>query len=242
MRNALTTAVLGLFVAVSPAAAQDYKPVDVNFGFGWVFPTSDLKNDFDAGFSGTIGVTFNFTPHLGIQSEYMYNHMNGPERQILLSATPVAAALTNGLIESNHQMHVGTFDLIYKAQSRETAFGGYVLGGGGIYHRIIQLTSPSVGYGTVCDPYWYVCYPAAVSIDQIIGDRSSNDFGINFGGGITFGHEGKFYVESRYHYVWGKTITPTATTLPAGTATNTACSGGCSTNASYFPLTFGFRW
>ena len=171
----------------------------------------------------------------------MYNHMNGPERQILLSATPVAAALTNGVIESNHQMHVGTFDLIYKAQSHETAFGGYVLGGGGIYHRIIQLTSPSVGYGTVCDPYWYVCYPAAVSVDQIIGDRSSNDFGINFGGGITFGHEGKFYVESRYHYVWGKTITPQATTLPASTTT-TGCANGCTTNASYFPLTFGFRW
>jgi opacity protein-like surface antigen len=242
MRNALTTAVLGLFVAVSPAGAQDYKPVDVNFGFGWMFPSSELKNDFNAGFAGNIGLTFNFTPHLGIQAEYMYNHMNGPEKTISLSATPVAAALTNGIIESNHQMHVGLFDLIYKMQSHETAFGGYVLGGGGIYHRIIQLTSPSVGYGTVCDPYWYVCYPAAVSVDQIIGDRSSNDFGINIGGGITFGHEGKFYVETRYHYVWGKTITPQATQLPATASTTQACSGGCSTNASYFPLTFGFRW
>ena len=28
---------------------------------------------------------------------------------------------------------------------------GYVLGGLGLYHRIIQLTSPSVGYATICD-------------------------------------------------------------------------------------------
>ena len=117
--------------------------------------------------------------------------------------------------------------------------GGYGLAGLGIYHRMIQLTSPAVGYTTYCDPYWYVCYPVAVSVDNILGDRSSNDFGINIGGGVTFGRGAKFYVETRYHYVWGPTITAAAT-LPAATAPN--CSGGCSSNASYFPLTFGVRW
>ena len=115
----------------------------------------------------------------------------------------------------------------------------------GIYHRIVQLTTPSVGYTSVCDPYWYVCYPTLVSVDAIIGDKSSNDFGIDFGGGLTFGHESKFYVESRFHYVWGKTFTPSATTLPSGVTvgtTQTSCADGCTTNAAYFPLTFGFRW
>ncbi len=86
-----------------------------------------------------------------------------------------------------------------------------------------------------------MCYPALVPVTNIIGDRSSNDFGVDFGGGLTFGHEAKFYVEMRYHYVWGKTISPTASTLPSGTAATT-CSGGCSTNASYFPITFGVRF
>lgn len=45
-------------------------------------------------------------------------------------------------------------------------------------------------------------------------DRSANDFGVNFGGGITLGTEARFYIEARYHYVWGP----------------------------YFPLTFGFRF
>jgi len=236
----LLTALFGLLVAAAPAAAQDYKPVDINFGFGWAFPSMDFKKSFDAGWNGTIGATFNFTPHLGIQAEYIYSRMDGPDRQILVSATPVAAALTNGVIQSNHQMHVGSFNLVYKMQHSEHPIGGYVLGGGGIYHRIVQLTSPSVGYTTVCDPYWYACYPAAVSVDTILGDRSSNDFGMDFGGGVTFGHEAKFYVESRYHYVWGPKIAPTAATLPAGTTTT--CSGGCSTNAAYFPVTFGLRW
>jgi opacity protein-like surface antigen len=236
----LLTALFVIVIAAAPAAAQDYKPVDVNFGFGWAIPSADFKNSFDVGWNGTIGATFNLNPNLGFQAEYIYARMNGPDRTISVTATPIAAAATNGLIESNHQMHIGSFNVIYKGQSSDHPVGGYVLGGAGIYHRLVQLTSPSVGYTTVCDPYWYVCYPAAVSVDAIIGDRSSNDFGIDFGGGVTFGREAKFYVESRYHYVWGKSVTPSATTLPSSTAAT--CSSGCSTNATYFPITLGVRW
>lgn len=238
MRKLLATFFVVL-AAAAPATAQDYKPVDVNFGFGWTFPTSGFKDSFDAGWNGTFGLTFNINEHVGLQAEYVYGRMSGPERTISLTATPVAAAVTNGILESNQQLHVGSFNLVYRDQSKSHPIGGYFLGGAGIYHRIIQLTSPSVGYTTFCDPYWYVCYPAAVSIDTIIGDRSSNDFGVDVGGGITFGHEAKFYIESRYHYVWGPTITGAAT---AGTTATTTCSGGCSSNASYFPLTFGVRW
>lgn len=229
MRKVLV--LVGVLLAAAPAAAQD-KPVDINVGFGWTFPTGDFGGKFDSGWNGTIGVTFNIAPNVGILADYTYNRMNGPERTILVGSTPGGIATQSQLIESNHQMHVGTFDLVYKAHSSDSPVGGYVLGGLGIYHRIIQLTSPAVGYTTICDPYWLVCYPTAVSVDNILGDRSSNDFGINFGGGITFGHETKFYVESRYHYVWG----------PTTTVAGTSCANGCGTNASYYPLTFGVRW
>jgi hypothetical protein len=239
MRTILAAGLV-LLIAAAPASAQDHKPVDVYFGFGWAFPSTNVKNDFNAGWNGTIGATYNITEQIGIQGEYMYAHMNGPDKTISVFPTPVSTVSSNGLIQSNHQMHTGLFDLIYKVHPKESPFGGYVLGGGGIYHRIVQLTTPSVGYATVCDPYWFVCYPAAVPVDQIIGNRSENDFGINFGGGVTFGHfeSAKFYVEARYHYVWGKTINPTNI---AGT-TATVCPNGCTTNAAYFPLTFGVRW
>src|SRR5258706_843669 len=168
----LLTACFVILVAASPATAQDYKPVDVTLGFGWTFPTSDFKADFNSGWNGIFGLTFNVNERLGVQAEYIYSHMNGPDKNISLSATPVAGALTNGIIQSNHQMHVGSFNLVYRSKNKGSAIGGYVLGGAGLLHRIIQLTSPSVGYTTVCDPFWYVCYPAAVSVDQIIGDRS----------------------------------------------------------------------
>src|SRR4051812_15669812 len=160
----LLIALVGILAAAAPAAAQDYKPVDINFGFGWTFPTTDFKNSFDAGWNGTVGATFNLNAKLGVEAEYMYTRMNGPDKTISVISQPIVGAVTNGLIESNHQMHVGSFNLVYRSVNQDRPVNGYVIGGGGIYHRVVQLTSPSVGYTTVCDPYWYVCYPTAVAI------------------------------------------------------------------------------
>ncbi len=215
------------FVAAAPAFAQD-KPFELNFGGGASVPVSGFKDSFNTGWNFNVGGTFNFSPTLGFQVEYMYNRMNGPDKTITVFPTPSASGGTGQLIQSNHQMHVGTFDLIAHSRGGETV-NGYFLGGVGVYHRMIQLTSPAVGYTTVCDPYWLVCYPTAVSMDRILGDRSSNDFGINFGGGITFGHDAKFYVEARYHYVWGPEFTGASGTKQ-------------SSNAQYIPFTFGVRF
>jgi hypothetical protein len=242
MRHLLAAALVVL-LAGAPAVAQE-RPVGFNFGGGWAFPTSGLKDAFETGWNGAFGVTFNISPTLGVQAEYMYDRMGGPERTIQVFPTPTALVGSNQLIESNHQIHSGTFNLVFSPPLPEggAPIGGYFLGGGGIYHRLIQLTSPSVGYASYCDPYYYVCYPTLVEVDRILGDRSSNDFGINLGAGITFGREAKFYVETRWHYVWGPEIRPEASQLPAATAATATCAEGCSTNAQYFPLTFGVRW
>jgi len=221
-----TLAMLACVVLATPAAgyAQD-KAAEFNFGGGFSFPSGNIKDTFDTGWNGTIGVTFNVSPVVGIQTEYMYQHFDGPTRQFA-NVQPVSQDDALLSIESNQQVHAGTFNLVIK--SHGSAVGGYVLAGPGVYHRIVQLTSPSVGFASVCDPYWLVCYPVPVSTDQILGDRSSTDFGMNFGGGITFGRAAKFYVEARYHYVWGKKLE----------------AGGqpFSTNSAYFPVTFGFRF
>ena len=78
----------------------------------------------------------------------------------------------------------------------------YGLVGMGVYYRPVKVTTPGVGYAPgYCDPWWYVCYPGGfVAVDNIIGERSSTDFGMVFGGGVNFG---AFYAELRYHYIWG---------------------------------------
>jgi opacity protein-like surface antigen len=233
----LVAAAFAVLLASTPVFAQDPPSIGFNFGGGMAFPVTGLNDAFNTGWNGSIGLTFNITPEVGVQGEYMYDRLGGPDRQFDFSATP-GADTQSGIIESNHQVHTGTFSLVYTprlaANERALPIGVYVLGGGGVYHRLIQLTTPSVGFASVCNPYWYICYPTAVPVDRIIGDRSSNDFGMSFGAGVTFGGDAKFYVETRYHYVWGPKIRPEAT--PANGASE------YSTNAGYFPVTFGVRW
>ena len=71
-----------------------------------------------------------------------------------------------------------------------------------MYYRSVEITE-YLGNGVICDPYWYVCgtYP----IEGVVGSRGGWDFGFNFGGGVGFGigETAEFFVETRYHYVWG---------------------------------------
>ena len=63
-----------------------------------------------------------------------------------------------------------------------------------------------------CDPWWYVCYPGGwVETTNIIGERSSTDFGMSFGGGVNFG---AVYAELRYHYIWGPEVHADQATPP----------------------------
>jgi hypothetical protein len=209
-----------VLLVAGPVAAQD-RPVNVSLGGGVTWPMGNVGDTFNTGGHFQGGVSLQATDIIGFEADYQFHWMPGPERTF--------PGLTGSvLIESNHQMHVGSFNILLRSPS-SFPVAAYFLAGPGVYHRIVQLTTPAVGVATVCDPYWFVCYPVAVSTDQIVGDRSSTDFGIDFGAGATFGGAARFFVEARYHYVWGKEVTG-----PGGTTVNT--------NAQYFPVTFGVRF
>ena len=218
------TLILLALLAVSvpgTVLAQD-NPVQINFGGGVTFPVGDVADSFDTGWNFAAGLTFNVNETVGLQTEYQYHRFGGPDRVFDDVINPGGNRI---LIESNHQMNVVDFNIMLRGGSGPVK--GYVVAGPGVYWRKVQLTTPTVGVITVCDPYWYVCYPAPVSTDAIVVDRTSTDFGVNVGGGVSFG---AFYVEARYHYVWGDDVQ-----APGGGQTY-------STNATYFPITFGFRF
>jgi hypothetical protein len=201
------------------ALAQD-KPVTFNIGAGVVLPQGEVADRFDAGFTFPVGLTGNITETVGIHGEYSYHWMNGPDGTLETLTGPE-------LLETNHTMHVGNANVKFTPVTSGPV-GGYVLGGVGVYHRSVELTSPAVGLGTVCDPWYYVCYPVPVEVDQILGTRSTTDFGLNFGGAITFGR--RFYVEARYHYVYGPEIEQP----------QSQGGGTVKANGYYIPINFGF--
>jgi hypothetical protein len=230
MKKVLFGAFLVTLVAAAPARAPGDRPVHLNIGGGFTVPVSDVSDRFGTGGGFNIGVILEPTPTFGFQVEYAFNKLAGNETTVPIASNPIAAAITNGIIESHHDMHYIDFNGIFKPGG-DSIVKPYGIGGFGMYYRTVTLTSPDIGYTTWCDPYWYVCYPTAVSIDTILGERTSWDPGINFGGGVTIGlgESALFYVETRWHYMWGPEFTDRdGTTLKA--------------NGQYFPVTFGFRF
>jgi opacity protein-like surface antigen len=210
-------------LAVAQAASAQDRPVTFNVGAGPIIPTGDVADRFDTGVTVPFGVTFNIGENVGIQGEYSYSWMNGPDATI----TPIGGDPT--LLESNHSMHMGNANVVFKPTTSGPV-GGYALGGIGVYRREVELTTPAVGLVTVCDPFWYVCFPTAVPVDQVVGSRSTTDFGINFGGGVTFAR--RFYVEVRYHYIWG----------PEFERPEALGGGTVNANGHYVPIIFGVRF
>jgi opacity protein-like surface antigen len=231
MKKLLFGACMAMAITASPVWAQDEKPVQVNLGGGVVMPLSDVKERFGTGGNFNIGVILSppHLPHFALQVEYGYNRLAGEDTTIPTSITAGGAITSTALIESHHNMQYIDFNGIFKGGTGPVQ--PYGIGGFGMYYRSVSLTTPDIGFTTWCDPYWYVCYPTAVSIDRVIGDRSSWDPGINVGGGISFkiGESAKFYVETRYHYMWGPTFTDFQGVEHKA-------------NGQYLPITFGFRF
>jgi hypothetical protein len=205
--------------------------VSVNVGVGPIVPRAEVADRFDTGFTIPVGVTAHLTAFVGLQFEYMFARMDGPSASI--GGTDNVGLPTTIQLDTNHHMHTGTFNVVVGRPGTE-GLGGYAIGGLGFYRRSVQLTSPSVGLASVCDPWYWVCYPVAVPVTQIIGTRSSTDFGLNVGAGLTFG---RFYAEVRYHYSRGPEFeVPAQLPLPGGQ------TGRLRANGHYVPINFGVRF
>src|SRR6476646_7920457 len=124
----LMTVLLLVVATAAPALAQDDKKYDVNIGGGALFPLGTYKDSFNTGGSFNIGATYFVTPVVGIQGEYNYGKMNGPEKTILVASQPGGLNPSSQLLESNQQLNVFTFDAVLRPhQSRDSMVGGYVL-------------------------------------------------------------------------------------------------------------------
>ena len=109
----------------------------------------------------------------------------------------------------------------------------------GVYHRPVTITTPGIGYMPgFCSPWWYYCVPGGfVPVDQVVGDRSSTDFGMVFGAGVNFrvSDAASVFVELRFHYIWGPEINTEEVETITGTNTINA-------NGQFMPFTFGIRF
>jgi opacity protein-like surface antigen len=220
----------GVFVALLPCAAQAQdQPVNFSLGGGWTAPNSEVRDHLGDGYHFNIGLQVNVTPVIGIEGLYSFNGLG--DKRISSPVSPIEGGGTVPTdFSADMNMQYGTASLVF--QKPDGGVRPYGLIGAGVYYRPVKVTTPGVGFVPgYCDPWWYICVPGGfVPVENIIGERSSTDFGMTFGGGANFG---TFYTEVRYHYIWGPEIAPEVN--PLETATQKA-------DGKFLAITVGFRF
>jgi len=231
-RGRITAA--ALLVAL-PAAAQDEKPVQINVGGGYTGVYGAGKDHVGSGGNFTLGVIFHTKSPVSIQGEYGWNGMKQKQLSLPVFGNPGASSGVPTDFFADANMQYGDLNAIFAPKMTGKA-APYFLAGLGVYYRPVTISTPGVGYATVCDPYWYVCYPALVPVENIIGKRSSTDFGMDFGGGVNvkMTDHSSIYFEVRYHYIWGPEVSNSQIN-PLGTTTTKA-------TGQFLPITVGFRF
>ena len=218
-----------------PAGAQaQEKKVNFSFGGGYTQPNGEVSDRLGGGWNFNLGLQVNVTPVIGIEGVYSFNGLGDKRISIPVAPTPNAAAVPTDFF-GGMNMQYGTANLV--VQKPEGTVRPYGLVGMGVYYRPIKITTPGVGWVPgYCDPWWYICYPGGwVETTNVIGERSSTDFGMDFGGGLNFG---VFYAELRYHYIWGPEVSVRQPSQPiAGVETDTRKANG-----QFLATTFGFRF
>jgi len=215
---------VGLLAVPSSSAAAD-KPVSFSIGGGITKPVGGVGDSLGSGGQVTLGLGFKVKPQITVFGEYNFSSLG---KKLLDVPQPLTAA--SAAFSGNGWYQYGGGGVSFTPWQSGKA-SAYVLGGIGVYNRSVYLTTPSTGLVTVCNPAWFVCFPQPVTVDKVVASRGTTDPGVNLGGGFTYrvSDLASFFVEVRYHYVWGPEF-------------QTASGGTQSANAQFFPITFGFRF
>ena len=185
------------------AQAQEDR-VDFSLGGGFTAPNSEVRDHLGDGYNFNFGVQVNVSRAVAIEGLYSFNGLGEKRISAPLLPTPLDDVTVPNELSAEMNMQYFTVSAVFQ-RPEGSGVRPYGLVGGGVYYRPVQITTEELGFAPgFCDPFWYVCYPGQiVPVEDVIGERSSTDFGMDFGGGVNFG---TFYTELRYHYIWGPTV------------------------------------
>jgi len=189
-RLVVTAAALACLV-VGTASAQSPWGGNIALGYGW--PLGDAGDRFDGNLAFAAGLAY--APEswpVGLRFEFQWNEFD--PKSSYLEQFDVG--------DGNAQIWSITANVEWKRRVSRN-WGYYLIGGIGYYDYELELTEPGAGLVTVCDPWWGICYPVLVPVDEIVGSYGGNDFGLNAGFGFTWpvSRTSEFYVEARYHWI-----------------------------------------
>src|SRR5579863_2291238 len=148
-----------------------------------------------------VGVARNYSKYFGLRLDFQFDNL--PLRSSALLAAQAPSATD----------HVYSFVLDPIINIPVTrVWGGYIVGGPGFFHRSGKLDSSTAIAGSACNGFflwWGHCFNNSLPINGNFAHSSLNQFGYNFGGGITrkIRPNMDFYAEFRYLHGTHNSIT-----------------------------------
>lgn len=193
---------------------RNYKNWTFNVGGGASLTNGTTKTYVRGGGGvATAGVTRNSSKYLGLRLDFQYDDLPLRNQALELAQAPSATS----------QAYSVTFDPIINIPVTHV-WGGYIIFGPDYLHRSGTLNSSTAKVGSACDGFftwWGTCYAGSLPLNGKFLSPSLNQFGYNFGGGITrkIRPNMDLYVEFRYMH---------------------AAHSGVTTD--FRPITIGLRW
>jgi len=181
----------------------NYKKWNFNVGGGASLPSGDTNKFVRGGGGvGAAGVARNYSRYFGLRLDFQFDNLP-------LRGSALQAAQSPSATSQVYTLNLGPVINIPVTPK----WGGYIVFGGGFYHRTGKLDSSSAIPGSACNTFytwWGSCFNANLPLNGHFLSTSQNQFGYDFGGGITRKIRPKidFYAEFRWlHGTGGKQAT-----------------------------------
>lgn len=207
----------GIFDARRARADAGRRPYSFQLGAALVEPISDTRARFSSGFGLTFGATLRPLSALGVRLDYM------------ASLFDVRSGVLPGAeIEGDQLLQSWSLQLVV-TPLRGPRAGFYVLGGGGLHLRSVDVVATrGDGVAAVCDAWLLTCFGGAIDAVMLRGSRHELDYGVHVGLGadLAIDARARLYLEARFQFIWGEDRR-----APAGTISRA--------NSEYVPIVLG---
>lgn len=193
---------------------KDYKNWSFNVGGGGSL-TNGETTKFVRGGGGVAaaGVARNFSKYLGLRFDFQFDNL-----PLRTSALEQAQAL-----KATSQVYSFLFDPIINIPVTKV-WSGYIVVGGGFFHRTGKLDSSTAIPGSACNAFftwWGNCFNSSLPLNRNFLSTSQNQWGENFGAGVARKIRPNIEIYGEFRYLHGT-------------------HSGISTDLR--PITVGVRW
>ncbi len=191
-----------------------YNKYSFNVG-GGASLTSGTTGQFVRGGGGVaaVGAARNYSQYFGLRVDFQFDNLPLRTSALELAQAPGASSHVYSLVGG---------PIINIPASKN--WGGYIVFGPGYFHRSGKLDSSQVIPGSACNNFfawWGTCFNGSIPLNKQYLATSQNEFGFDFGGGITRRLTPKFELYGEFRLMHS--------------------SGGGRTT-DFRPVTVGLRW